>query len=391
MTTFKQFIKDTVEQVPLEPILLDHPIAVEALHTPALTIDLDIFDRNLNKMQNYLNDNNLGLRSHGKMHKCPIIAKKQIENGALGICTATVSEAEIMVRAGIEDVLITSPIATMDKIERVIAMACLTPKLHLVVDDIGNATDLNQAAGAAGINLSVYIDLDPPMGRTGVEQGEPALALGRHIVGSCPNLSLDGMQIYIGSCMHIHGYTKRRDKYAKMMELAASTRQLFIDDGIEVPVFSGGGTGSYNMEPEIGVLTELQAGSYIFMDVEYRDIGGESTELFLDFEPSLHVLVTAISKPQKKLITVDAGYKSFASDTVKPQFKDVEGVDFNWGGDEHGIILLNNPSMEISLGDKLPVITPHCDPTVNLYDYYFPHRDGMVSEIWPIAARGKSQ
>jgi 3-hydroxy-D-aspartate aldolase len=391
VTTYKQFLKDSLERVPLEPIPLHEPIPVEDLHTPALMIDLDIFEKNLDKMQRYLTQNNLGLRSHGKMHKCPIIAKKQIEHGALGICTATVSEAEMMVRAGIEDVLITSPIATIEKIERVIAMACITSKLHIVVDDSQNATALNKAANNAGINLSVYIDLDPPMGRTGVEQGEPALALGRHIAGNCSNLTLDGMQIYIGSCMHIHGYEKRREKYTKMMALAASTRDLFVKDGINVPVFSGGGTGTYNMEPEIGLLTELQAGSYIFMDVEYREIGGESTELFADFEPSLHVLVTAISKPQKKLITVDAGYKSFASDTVKPQFKDIEGVDFNWGGDEHGIILLNNPSVEIKLGDKLPVVTPHCDPTVNLYDYYFPHRDGVVSEIWPIAARGKSQ
>ncbi len=391
MPSFNQFLKNTVEQTPLDPIILDQPIGLEELHTPALTIDLNVFERNLENMQSYLNDHKLGLRSHGKMHKCPIIAKKQIEHGAVGICTATVSEAEMMVRAGIKDILITSPIATTDKIARVIEMGMVTDKLHIVVDDVGNATALNSAACDAGITLSVYIDLDPPMGRTGVEQGLPALALGQHITEECNNLSFDGLQIYIGSCMHVHGFEKRRDRYARMMELAASTRDLFIQAGIEVPVVSGGGTGSYNMESDIGVLTEVQAGSYIFMDVEYREIGGEKTELFTDFEPSLHVLVTAISKPQKKLITVDAGYKSFASDTVKPQFKDIEGVDFNWGGDEHGIILLNNPSVEIRLGDKLPVVTPHCDPTVNLYDYYFPHRDGVVSEIWPIAARGKSQ
>lgn len=391
MPSFNQFLKNTIEQTPLDPIVLDKPIEIGELPTPALTIDLEIFERNLENMQSYLDSCNLGLRSHGKMHKCPIIAKKQIEHGALGICTATVSEAEMMVRAGIEDILITSPIATTDKIARVIEMGLVTDKLHLVVDDVGNATALNIAARDAGIILSVYIDLDPPMGRTGVEQGAPALALGQHLTDECNNLSLDGLQIYIGSCMHIHGFEKRRDRYVGMMALAASTREMFLQAGIDVPVVSGGGTGSYNMESDIGVLTEVQAGSYVFMDVEYREIGGEKTELFSDFEPSLHVLVTAISKPQKKLITVDAGYKSFASDTVKPQFKDIEGVDFNWGGDEHGIILLNNPSVEIRLGDKLPIVTPHCDPTVNLYDYYFPHRDGVVSEIWPIAARGKSQ
>ena len=155
-------------------------------------------------------------------------------------------------------------------------------------------------------------------------------------------------------------------------------------------MFSGGGTGTYNMEATLGLVNELQAGSYAFMDIEYRDIGGESSNQFLDFEVSLFVLATAISQPQQRLITVDAGFKSLASDKMPPQFRDLEGVVFHWGGDEHGIVQLNNPSREIGLGNKLPLLTPHCDPTVNLHDYYFPFRDGQVTEIWPITARGFS-
>ncbi|MEX2327682.1 MAG: hypothetical protein WD558_08110, partial [Pseudomonadales bacterium] len=158
-----------------------------------------------------------------------------------------------------------------------------------------------------------------------------------------------------------------------------------------VSVASGGGTGTYDMEAELGFLTELQAGSYAFMDMEYRDIEGKGQVRFDDFPISLTVLVTAISKPQSRLITVDAGFKSLASDKDAPEFRDVEGVVWHWGGDEHGIIALNNPSADIALGDKLHVLTPHCDPTVNLHDYYFPHRDGVVEEIWPISARGRSQ
>ncbi len=156
-------------------------------------------------------------------------------------------------------------------------------------------------------------------------------------------------------------------------------------------MFSGGGTGTFNIDSDIGAITDLQAGSYVFMDVEYRDIGGVGTEHFLDFKPSLFVLATAISKPQEQLITFDAGIKSLATDTAYPEFRDVEGVVYHFGGDEHGIVQLNNPSLEISLGDKLSVITPHCDPTVNLYDFYYPYRNGVVEEIWPISARGRSQ
>ena len=140
----------------------------------------------------------------------------------------------------------------------------------------------------------------------------------------------------------------------------------------------------------LGLINELQAGSYAFMDIEYRDIGGMDSARFSDFGVSLHVLVTAISQPQSRLITVDGGFKSFASDKMVPEFRDVEGVTFHWGGDEHGIVQLNNPSLEINLGSKLPMLTPHCDPTVNLHDFYFPYRDGQVHEIWPITARGFS-
>ncbi|MCP4753219.1 MAG: hypothetical protein GY866_20200 [Proteobacteria bacterium] len=166
---------------------------------------------------------------------------------------------------------------------------------------------------------------------------------------------------------------------------------MFVGDGIEVPVFTGGGTGTFNIEPGVGLMTDLQAGSYVFMDIEYRNIGGVGNEHFIDFEPSLFVLVTAISKPQPRLITVDAGFKSFASDAMSPEFRDVEGVTFHFGGDEHGIVELTHPSRELNLGDKLSMLTPHCDPTVNLHDYYFPVRDGVVEELWPITARGRSQ
>ena len=250
---------------------------------------------------------------------------------------------------------------------------------------------MSDIASQAGCTLGVFVDLDPGMGRTGIAPGEPALELGKHIVERCPSLRFEGLQMYAGNCMHITDYEKRKGKYAHLMEKGRETKDMFEAAGIPVNVFSGGGTGTYDMDPELGVLTELQAGSYAFMDIEYRDIASQSGPQFDDFDPALFLLVTAISKPQDRLITVDAGFKSLASDKDAPQFRDVEGVVYHWGGDEHGIIQLNNPSRDIQLGDRLEVFTPHCDPTVNLHDHYFPYRNGVVEEIWPISARGCSQ
>ena len=325
------------------------------------------------------------------MHKCPVIAHKQMAAGAVGVCTATVSEAEIMQVSGIADILITSAVVTPEKIDRVLKLARTNPKLQIVVDNIEVANRFNEAASESNLELGVLIDLDPGMGRTGIEAGGPALVLARHLADECNNLRFDGLQMYAGDCMHLEGFENRREKYTGVMEKGAETKSLLEEAGIEVAFFTGGGTGTFNIEPDVGLMTDLQAGSYAFMDIEYREIGGEGSDRFDTFEPSLFVLVTTISKPQQRLITVDAGFKSFASDKMVPEFRDVEGVIYHWGGDEHGIIQLTNPSKEISLGDKLAMLVPHCDPTVNLYDYYYPVRDGKVEELWPIAARGRSQ
>ena len=391
MPTLQQFLDETVSGLSFDPIKLDEPIPIEQLPTPALIIDLDRFEANMLKMQDHLEAHGMGLRCHTKMHKSPIIAKKQLEAGALGVCCATVSEAEVMLASGIDNILITSPVVTVEKLLRVIRLAQRSAGIQVVIDYIDGANLFNDIAAQAGVQLNVLIDLDPGMGRTGITPGEDALTLGKHIIDRCPNLEFNGLQMYIGNCMHINGFEKRSEKYNYLLGKGVETRRMFESEDIAVPIFSGGGTGTYNIDSETRQLTDLQAGSYVFMDVEYRDIGGRTSEHFTDFEPSLFVLVTAISKPQERLITVDGGIKSLATDTAYPEFRDVEGVRYHFGGDEHGIIQLNNPSIEINLGDKLPVITPHCDPTVNLYDYYYPYREGVVDEIWPISARGRSQ
>ncbi len=373
------------------PLKLDRPLGLNEINTPALLIDLDVMEANLRRGAEFMKSKGVGLRPHTKTHKCPIIAKKQMELGAIGVCAAKVSEAEVMVDADVNDVHITSPVVTREKIDRVIALALRSPGIQMVVDSIQSADDFNAAAKAAGTTLRVLIDLDTGTRRTGIATGKPALNLLEHILSACPSLQFDGLQAYSGHVMHVKGYESRKERSLSSLEQCLETKALMEKAGHEVGVFTGGGTGTYDIDSGVDGMTDLQLGSYLFMDVQYREIGDSNSEIFDDFAPSLFVLSTAISQPVPALITLDAGYKAFASDSVKPEFKDITGLHYNWGGDEHGICRIDNPSREVRVGDKFQLIVSHCDPTVNLYDYYYPHRNGIVEELWPIAGRGKSQ
>ena len=371
------------------PVPLSSPINLEDLHTPALLIDLEVMEENLRKMSAHLQKSKARLRPHTKTHKCPIIAKMQMDLGAVGICCAKVSEAEVMVESGIDRVLITSPVVTTEKIARVVALAEKTPHVEIVVDHPKNVRDFHDAASAAGVVLSVLVDLAVTK-RTGITPGPPALKLLEE-VSKHRSLKFAGLQAYAGHVQHVEGHGKRRSDSQEALNSALDTKLLMEKAGYEVPVLSVGGTGTFDIDSEIEGVTDIQAGSYPFMDVQYRMIGDSDSEVFDYFKPSLFVLVTAISQPVPNLITVDGGYKAFASDSVRPEFRDISGVLYHWGGDEHGILQFEEPSRKIELGDKMQMIVSHCDPTVNLYDQVHPFRDGRVAELWPIAARGRSQ
>ena len=351
---------------------------------------LEALEFNLNKMAGHYRGKGAKLRPHTKTHKCPILARKQLELGAVGVCAAKVSEAEVMVDAGIGDVLITSPVVTADKIGRVVEVAARSPGVAIVVDQAQNLRDLNDAAAAKGIRLGVMIDLNVGTDRTGVTMGKETLELADAIRKS-PSLRFLGLQAYAGHIQHQVGWEARRDSSQATMGRALEVSQSLERAGFEVPVVSGGGTGTYNIDSELDGVSEVQVGSYLFMDVNYRAVGGRSGAVFDDFKPSLLVMATAISQPKRGQITIDAGYKAFATDKQVPELLDIEGVSYRWGGDEHGILLFDNPSREIVLGDRVLLIASHCDPTVNLYDHIHPFRGDRVEELWPIAARGCSQ
>jgi D-serine deaminase-like pyridoxal phosphate-dependent protein len=371
------------------PVPLAAPVPVESLPTPALVVDVAAMERNLARMPAHLQGTGVGLRPHAKIHKSPIVARRQLELGAVGICCAKVAEAEVMRTAGIERILVTSPVASDDAIRRVVALMARSEDVRVGVDDPGGVDRIGAAARAAGIEARVLIDLDPDMGRTGIARGEPAVALARTIAATA-GVVLTGLQQYAGQLMHLDDPAERRSRSRETMAAGLATRDAIIADGHPLEIFTGGGTGTFDVDCEIDGVTDLQCGSYVFMDEEYGRIGQGNSDRFDAFEPALFVIVTAISRPRTGMITVDGGFKAFASDTVSPTAADLPGIRYHFGGDEHGILQLRESAPALAVGDRIRMLTPHCDPTINLHDWMYPVVDGVVHEIWPVAARGCS-
>ncbi len=381
---------DAASRRPLDPVPLDRPVPLAEVPTPALVVVRTAMERNLARMVEHLARSGTGLRPHAKMHKTPVVARRQLELGAIGICCAKVSEAEVMRAAGIEHILITSPVASADKMARVVALAARSEDVRIVVDDAACARALGETARNTGIRLKVLVDLDPRMGRTGVALGQPALELVR-VVAGCDGLQFTGLQQYAGQIMHLEDAAERRRRAKEIAAAGLETRDLILADGHDVEVFTGGGTGTFDVDCDEPGITDIQAGSYVFMDEEYAAIGQGNQPRFEYFEPALFVLVTAISRPRSGAITVDGGYKSFASDSVAPVARDLSGVRYHFAGDEHGVLQLLEGAPSIALGDRIRMVTPHCDPTINLHDWMVPvEEDGMVHELWPVSARGCS-
>jgi D-serine deaminase-like pyridoxal phosphate-dependent protein len=362
------------------------------IDTPALLIDMDAMERNIRRMSDYCRANDVGYRPHTKTTKCPEIARMQLAAGAVGMCTAKVSEAEALIDAGITNILITSPVITPFKIDRLMQNRMRAPSLMTVADNLQNVRDLSEAARGHQLELGVLVDLNVGQDRTGVEPGQAVVDFAKEILSS-DGLRFLGIQAYAGSMQHVHGFEERRTRNSQTMAPAAETVRMLEAEGIPVEIFTGGGTGTYNMDHHVLGFTDGQPGSYVFMDTQYLAIGGQDTsvEHYRDFEPSLTVLTTAISKPVEESITVDAGTKATAMDDPTPLVKGVTGVSYSLSGDEHGKIALENPSREIKLGDKLELIITHCDPAVNLYDQYHCIRDDRLEAVWEITGRGKSQ
>jgi D-serine deaminase-like pyridoxal phosphate-dependent protein len=356
---------------------------LEEVDTPALVLDLDAFETNLKRLAQAV-AGRVRVRAHAKTHKCPEIGKRQIAAGAVGLCCQKVSEAEAMVDGGIGDVLVSNEIVGARKLERLAALA-RRARVGVCVDNAANVRDLQAAAQKAGAEIATYIELEVGMHRCGVEPGEPALALARAIAAS-PNLRFAGLQAYQGRAQHIRSNDGRRAAVAAAADAVRATRSLLEKSGIACPTVTGAGSGTFMFEVAQGAWDEIQPGSYVFMDQDYAR--NEWAPPQPRFEHALFVLATVMSRPGPDLAVVDAGLKASSVDSGMPGVWQRPGLSYTRASDEHGWVEIAAGAGAPDLGDTLLLVPGHCDPTVNLYDWYVCVRHGVVEALWPITARG---
>lgn len=358
--------------------------------TPALLLDLDAFEENIAKMASHLKTRQKAFRPHGKTHKCPEVAKALINAGAIGCCAARISEAEVFADAGIPGLLITTAVIGREKIARAIALAARAPDTIFVVDNRQNVRDINDAAGARGGGAPIKLAIDLFFGRTGIQPGQPAVELAQ-LIDKLPHVTLVGLQSYDGAAAHTTPFDARADRTNTNMGKAIETQALIERSGIACPMVTAGSTGTYRVDAENPGITEIQPGSFVFMDMEYGMIGGPNGTEYRDFKNSLTVATTVVSR-SPGIAIVDGGYKAFSTDRpFTPQAVGMDDVTYFWAGDEHGRLDTSKSSRDFQVGDRIEFLPPHVDPTVNLYDQIYALRGDRVEAIWPIAARGKSQ
>jgi D-serine deaminase-like pyridoxal phosphate-dependent protein len=361
------------------------------LNTPVLAIDLDALERNIARMAHWASKQGVALRPHVKTHKSAEIARLQQKAGTIGFCCAKLGEAETLADKGITNgLLITSPVASPPAIRRLIDLNSRTIGLMCVVDHPDNARALGEAARASGKPLHVLIDIDPGLHRTGVTSAQAATHLFQEIA-SQPALVYSGVQFYCGREQHIEGYADRRAVIGQKTGYLQTVIEALKQAGATPSIITGGGTGTHRIDAELGTFTELQVGSYIFMDSEYAacDITGSSEP---PYEFALMVDVRVISANTPGMRTVDAGYKAFATDGGIPHV--LAGMpretEYVFMGDEHGALISNDESAP-GIGERVVLTASHCDPTVNLYDSYHVVRGETLVAIWPVDARGCSR
>lgn len=372
--------------------LIDQQGSRADLNTPVLVLDVNALDRNIQRMAALAAHHRVGLRPHAKTHKSVDIAKRQIGSGAVGVCCAKIGEAEALSEGGVTGILITSPVAAPRAIERLAVLAARADGLIAVVDHPEVAARIDTALAAAEARLDVIIDIDPGIARTGVASADAAVALAE-VISASPNLAYRGVQFYCGSQQHIESYADRRAAIVERTAYLQSVIAALADAGFAPEIITGSGTGTHRIDLDLGVFTELQAGSYVFMDKQYLDcdLTGEGGDP--PFEVSLSVDARVVSANHSGLVTVDAGYKSLSTDggVAVVQRGAPETAFFAFMGDEHAALISPGIGMQLAPGDPVSLTVPHCDPTVNLYDNYHVVQGDTLIDIWPVSARGRAR
>lgn len=356
------------------------------LPTPCLIIDRNKLTSNLSLMQQLAQDKEVNVRPHTKTHKCSKIAKLQLEHGAIGICVAKLSEAQVMAQAGIRGILITSPVVAENKIKWLLDLIRQAPDTMLVIDNLDNAAKLNQIFQEHNLSLNVLLDIDAGIGRTGVDLSQAVDYA--HKINRLGNLKFKGIQCYAGHLQHISNLAQRRTLSHQVLQAAGEIKTQLLAQEIDCQIQTGSGTGTFSLDAELATVSEIQPGSYCVMDQEYSDIEYKEPQ----FLPAMTMLTTVISNNHAAHVTVDAGTKALYRVATKPQIISHEHLNYDWDsfGDEHGKVTALSGDLP-TLGEVLELVVAHCDPTINLFDCFYITEDDHVVDIWTIDARGCCQ
>jgi len=350
---------------------------ISQIETPALIIERSALEANIAAMNRLLEHTSMRLRPHYKSHKSVAIAKLQLAAGAKGITTAKLSEAEDLAQAGVGDILIANQIVQRGKLGRVAALAART-RLTVCVDSAENVLDLERAMAAYGGTLYVLVEYEIGMKRCGVETHEEVIALAK-LIAAQPHLAFEGVQAYAGHMAHEHSLEVRKAfTEATEADLTALKVKLTAA-GLPPKEISGGSTGTVELKPGNSVYTEMQCGSYLFMDQAYREVG-------VSFAHSLYLLTTVISTKPDRIVT-DGGAKSLGMDQGDPVFVGYENIPVHMS-EEHAQITA--PGHSCKLNDKIRYIPGHCCTTINSHDRIYVVDGDDVVDVWMIESRGKS-
>ena len=356
------------------------------LPTPCLLIDKHKLINNLTLMQQLAKNKEVNVRPHAKTHKCSKIAQLQLKYGAIGICVAKISEAQVMVQAGARGILITSPIVADNKIKQLIDLIKQAPDTMLVIDNLENAAKLNQVCQEHKLSLNVLLDIDAGIGRTGVHLNQAVDYA--HKISQFSNLIFKGIQCYAGHLQHISDLAQRRTLSHQILNAACEIKIQLLAQGIDCQIQTGSGTGTFSLDAELATVSEIQPGSYCVMDQEYSKIEYKEQK----FSPAMTMLATVISDNHPSHVTVDAGTKALYKVATKPRIISHEHLNYDWDGfgDEHGKVTATSGDLP-ALGEVLELVVAHCDPTINLFDHFYIIEDDHVVDIWAIDARGCCQ
>ena len=358
------------------------------IQTPCLVLDLDALERNIRKMGDYARAHGMRHRVHGKMHKSVDVAKLQERlGGAVGVCCQKVSEAEVFVRGGIKDVLVSNQVRDPAKIDRLARLPGLGARIIVCVDDLANVAELSAAARKHGTVLEIFVEIDCGAGRCGVTTTDAVVEIAK-AVDAAPNLKFTGIQAYQGAMQHLDKYEDRQAKLDIAIAMVKDAVAGLEAVGLKPELVSGGGTGSYYFESASGVYNELQCGSYAFMDADYGrilDKDGQRIDQG-EWENSLFLLTSVMSHAKADKAICDAGLKAQSVDSGLPFVFGRDDVKYIKCSDEHGVI--EDPNGVLAINEKLRLVPGHCDPTCNIHDWYVGVRNGKVETLWPVSARG---